>query len=212
MVSVELLGFENVKNFIKLIKENAERQELYDEIGRYMKNSTVRKLKDQKFKGNPPPTSDFTKSLRRGENKSNGKTLLDNGKLLNSIEYKTEADKSVRIGSQLKYAKIHNEGGIISAKKDFLYIPGTEEIKVKSQVVGVKDTISFFKSDGYRVYRQGRTLRYYKPPLPKGEEVPVMFYLTKSVNIPKREYLYKSDDDEKVIQGIIKRHLFKGVK
>lgn len=212
MVSIDILGFEDIQDFISQIKDNVERQEMYDEIGKYMKNSTVRKFKEQKFKNNPPPTSDFTKSLRRGENKSTGKTLLDNGALYNSIKYKTEQDKSVKVGSHLKYAKIHNEGKTITAKKSFLYIPANEEIKTKSQVIGVRNTISAFKTAGYRVFRQGQTLRYYKPPLTAGKEAPVMFYLKKSVSIPKRQYLYVSEEDDKMIQKIIKRHLLKGVK
>lgn len=211
MAFLEILGFDKIQNLVSQIKDNASKPELMEDVGEYMRSSTVKKLKEQKFKNNPPPTSEFTKSLRHGENKGSGKTLLDNGYLFNSIGKKIEGN-SVKVGSHLKYAKIHNEGGTLTAKKNFLYIPGNEEVKAKSQVVGVRDTINFFKSEGYKVFYQGRTVRYYKPPLNKDEKAPVMFYLKKSVSIPKREYLYISDVNEKVIQARIKKHIFGGIK
>lgn len=224
MAFLEILGFDKIQNLVSQIKDNASKPELMEDVGEYMRSSTVKKLKEQKFKNNPPPTSEFTKSLRHGENKGSGKTLLDNGYLFNSIGKKIEGNsvkvgatniptkKKTFVGTASKYAKIHNEGGTLTAKKNFLYIPGNEEVKAKSQVVGVRDTINFFKSEGYKVFYQGRTVRYYKPPLKKDEKAPVMFYLKKSVTIPKREYLYISDVDEKVIQARIKKHIFGGIK
>jgi len=215
MVSVELLGFEGVQTLISAIEEKAKAPELFDKIGNYMHSSIKKKIDGQKFKEPFTPTSKFTKDLRRGSDTSKGKTLQDNGMLYNSIQKKVEVN-SIKIGSQLKYAKIHNEGGTVTAKKNYLYIPGTPEIKKNSQANGVSATIELFKSKGYNVFYnktgRGNVLLYQRIGKRKEFPVQVMFYLKKSVTIPKREYLYVSDEDEKIIQGIIKRYLFSGVK
>lgn len=46
----------------------------------------------------------------------NGKTLVDTGKLKQSIHKVKNTDGSVGVSTNLKYAKIHNYGGVIKPK------------------------------------------------------------------------------------------------
>ena len=80
-------------------------------------------------------TRDIKARIRSGKvlpkSKSSGTTLVKSAKLINSIRAQVEGDKVV-VGSNLNYARIHHEGGIIRpVNAKYLAIPLTKEAAVK---------------------------------------------------------------------------------
>lgn len=58
------------------------------------------------------PLSQWTLDRRRKEGKG-AKILQDTGRLKQSMSYKLEGDNEVAIGTNVEYARIHNEGGTV---------------------------------------------------------------------------------------------------
>lgn len=199
-VNIDSKAVNNMLN--SLSKKMTNSRKFMRTVATYMEKSTVKKIKTGKVRGKS--TSSFTLSLRRGS--GGGKTLMDNGNLVNSIENKYDNDKAV-IGSAIEYAKIHNEGGTIRAKGKKLCIPMTKDMKKMSQFKGVGKTLDTLRSSGWSIFNGKSSIMGVK----KGskEKPVVLFALKDSVKIPKREYLYVSDEDEKVIRSLALNHIKK---
>ncbi len=105
-----------------------------------------------------------------------GKTLIDTGTLRRSIHY-VVADSSVNIGTNVVYAKIHNEGGIISK---------TESVKSHNRRITT--------SKGTR----NITVKAHSR--------------SKSITIPKREFLLIQPEDERYFEKILRTEIKEGKK
>lgn len=127
-----------------------------------------------------------------------GKPLQDTGNLRDSITFEVTGKDTVSVGTTRKDAPIHNSGGTITAKKNWLYIPaaGTRQLE-RRYGKRPKDVLSGLRSDGASVFRIGRTVCY-STGKTKGKPK-VAYYLKKSVVIPKREFFYLSDYEVKLI-------------
>ncbi len=84
---------------------------LMDQIGMAMETTTHERFEEERA----PDGAPWTPTIRKRE--EGGQILRQRGHLDNSITHKASAD-SVEIGSNLIYARIHQEGGTISAKGD----------------------------------------------------------------------------------------------
>ena len=133
------------------------------------------------------PISQTTRDYR-GE----GKPLQDTGALRDSITAELVNSSTVSVGTNKVYAPIHNNGGTITAKKEWLWIPGPRMRSYQRRYgYGVKDVLDGLRSEDFFVYRAGRTIQYREK---SKEAVPhIAFYLKKSVEIPKREFFYLTD-------------------
>lgn len=97
-------------------KLGAKRRELMEGIGEVLISSTQKRFQDEK-----DPEGQPWKKTRRG-----GKVLSDTKRLERSIDSAATLD-SVMVGSNLKYARIHQKGGTIRPKnKKFLRFPGSD--------------------------------------------------------------------------------------
>jgi len=165
-----------------------------EEFGQFVVSKSVKRLKQGKVK---PPTSKFTKSLRV---KPGGKTLLDTGRLWQSLTYKVEGDK-VKVGSNVVYAKTHQFGATIKPKKaQKLCIPATREAKRLSSVEGVKGALEEFRKRGYRIWFTEKAIMGQK-----GKEKPqVLFYRKEKVEIPARTFVYLTEEDWEEIVEMVK--------
>jgi phage gpG-like protein len=124
--------------------------------------------------------------------------------LRDSIKFKVIDDRTVSVGTNKPYAAIQNNGGIIRANKEWLWIPaaGVREI-MRGHKGGYSptDVIRKQKSKGYSVFRQGRTVRYRDKRKKRNEDGKlvyndhVLYYLKKSVEIPARPFFYLTDRD-----------------
>ncbi len=126
-----------------------------------------------------------------------GRPLQDTGALRDSITYEVNGSTAF-VGTESKYAPLHNSGGTITAKKNWLFIPaaGTRQLE---RLYGrkPKDVLAGLRTNGASVFRIGRTVCYSSAK--NGHEPKVVYYLKKSVNIPKREFFYLSDYEVNLI-------------
>ncbi len=179
------------------MSENAST--VLDDITAKIKNLDMNKLgamaadmiRSHIYKGKGfEPLSPATAAYR-----GNGRPLLDTGNLRDSITYKAEKD-SVSVGTVRPDAPLHNSGGVINAKKSWLYIPAAGTRKLQRRY-GYKpgEVLAGLKAEGYSVFRIRRTVCY----LPKGRnrKPRTVYYLKKSVTIPKREFFFLSDRETK---------------
>jgi phage gpG-like protein len=197
-MSVELRGWEKFNKALKKFAEKFER-EINESIGEHIVSKAVGRIKKGEIK---PPTSEFTLSLRRG---NKGKTLLDKGHLWQSLTYKVEGN-SVKVGSKLRYAKIHQFGGVIKPKEaKTLCIPATKLAKRLSETKGVKGALEELKSNGWHIWFEPNAIMGRKGK--RGKEQ-VLFYRKKKVKIPARTYVYLNEKDweeiTQMVEGWIK--------
>ena len=131
----------------------------------------------------------------RGE----GRPLQDTGALRDSITYNMVDDRTVSVGTNKPYAAMQNSGGVIRAKKNWLWIPGPG-IRSWQRSVGYSptDVLRGLKAAGYSVFRMGRTMCYRKKG--KGEKAKVAYYLKKSVEIPARKFFYLTEAEINTIE------------
>lgn len=114
--------------------------------------------------------------------KKTGKTLIQSAKLLNSLNKKVHADRVV-LGSSLKYARIHHEGGIIKPRKSkYLAIPLTPAAKAKSprdfEGTFIAKNCIMKKIDG---------------------KIVALYVLKKRVKIPARPFMFLNTNDKNSI-------------
>ena len=92
----------------------------WQSVGSYIQRQTINERfeKEQSPTGEKwKPLSERTKAIRRKKHKSgNMKILQDNGELRRSITYEAGTNY-VRIGSVLKYARIHQFGGTVEVSR-----------------------------------------------------------------------------------------------
>jgi phage gpG-like protein len=135
----------------------------------------------------------------RGE----GKPLQDTGGLRDSIAFNYVDERTVSVGTNKPYARLQNDGGVIRAKKNWLWIPGPK-IRPLQRKYGYSptDVLNGLKSAGYSVFRMGRTMRYWKKgkkPPENPWDYPVAYYLKKSVEIPARPFFYLTPEETALI-------------
>ena len=92
---------------------------LYHSIGTYIKSSILRNFNEGGRPAKWKPSKRAAKGVWHARKKMMiaGKTLIDKSILRNSIKY-TVKDNEIIVGTNVKYAKIHNYGGKISKTVD----------------------------------------------------------------------------------------------
>jgi phage gpG-like protein len=161
-----------------------EDQNLLKAIGAKITMNIKRRIIDNKIK---PSTPD--KQKRKA-------TLTDSGNLLNSIKYVIR-DNTIVVGTNVKYARIHHEGGTIVPKKaKYLAIPLTPAAKVKKPL----DWEDTFISKGI-IFRK----------LGKGK-IEALYKLQKSVKIPARPYMFIDSADQSQISNLITSYYDKKIR
>ncbi len=191
-MGVELKGFEKLQNALKEFARKFE-EEINYALSQHIVSKSVKRIKEGEIK---PPTSSFTLSLRPGKGK--GKTLMDTGRLVSSLTYKIEGN-AIKIGSNLRYGKIHQFGGVIRAKNaKTLCIPATKEARRLSQAKGVKGALQEFKNRGYRIWFVPHAIMGEK----RGKRE-VLFYRKEKVKIPARTFVYLTEKDWEEITRMV---------
>lgn len=123
-----------------------------------------------------------------------GQPLQDTSTLRKSIASEMTAADTVSVGTTVRYAPLHNEGGTIRAKKDWLFIPASGVRKLeRTHGKSPAAVIAALKGMNYSIYRVGRTVCARKRE--KGAKAKTLYYLKKSVEIPKREFFYLTDSE-----------------
>lgn len=163
-------------------------------LSRFLVSSAVKKINGDV----PPANSGLTQDVKQGN-----KTLRDNGQLMASIapqNGKTWAAANTNV----KYAKINQEGGTIQGKAKGLWLPAGARTRTLSRQYNAQsagELISAMRSAGYSFYRIKNVFMAKKK---KGEPFP-LFVIKKSVTIPSRPFLYINDEDEQYITSEIQK-------
>jgi phage gpG-like protein len=148
-------------------------------------NTAAKRIQDRINKGGVKP----------GTSKSNGKkTLLESGKLKNSIRYRVSGQKIVISagGAGMPYAAIQHTGGVIKPRRaKYLAIPLNSIAKAKSP----RDFKKTFIRKGI-IYLEGDN----------GVVTP-MYVLKKSVTIPARPYMFLTEEDKKIVYRTLNKEL-----
>jgi len=163
-------------------------------VSKYLVSSAVRKIN-----GNiQPENAPLTQEVKQGN-----KTLRDNGQLMASIAPQNGKDWAAA-QTNLKYAKIQQEGGTIHGKGKGLWLPASAKTRTLMRHYNAQrpaELIQAMKQDGYSFFRTGKVFCAKKK---KGEPF-ALFIIKQSVTIPARPFLHIDEKDEKHIIKEIKK-------
>jgi phage gpG-like protein len=188
MAFVRVTLDENVTQYVgKVIGKLKDLHKALDAIGEGLVSSTQKRI----AKGDFIPNAPLTIRMKRGSN-----PLRDRGILMQSIT-KQVGENWVKVGSGLIYARIHQYGGVISAKQaEKLAIPafGPEQKRLSP-----RSYLAKLKGQGWHIWATPGAILG-RPP--RGN-VTVLYVRKGSVRIPKREYLKITEEDWKLIKSIL---------
>ncbi len=171
---------------------------LMQRIGQFMVSSTQRKI----MEGIPPENAPLTRRFKKGSG-----TLRDTGRLLSSITYRLRGDDAVEVGTSLRYARIHQEGGTIrpkAAKK--LAIPASWQTRrlMRRHGQSVRAVLDALKGQGWSIWFTDGAIMGKKG---KKGRAQVLFVRKSSVDIPRRRFLFVDQRDEGVIRRMVEGYL-----
>lgn len=163
-------------------------------MSKYLVSSAVRKINSNI----PPENAPLTQKVKGGKN-----TLRDNGQLMASIAPQNGKDWAAA-QTNLKYAKINQEGGEITGKGKGLWLPASAKTRTLMRRYNAQkpgELINAMKADGYSFSRTGKV---FCAKTRKGKPF-ALFLIKRSVKIPARPFLYIDDADERYITKEIKK-------
>ena len=113
-VSVKVEGLDKVRKKLKVTTEKlSDMRKFWSSVGMYVQKQTIKERFDkeqtpdgQKWKPLAPAT---IKARKKRHKKGNMKILQDTGELRRSIKYEADTN-SVKVGSNLVYARTHQFG------------------------------------------------------------------------------------------------------
>ena len=166
----------------------------------YLQSSANRKINS----GITPANAPLTQSVKRG-----GQTLRDNGDLARSVAPHS-GDMWADASTNLKYARIQQEGGTITPKNaKALFIPAGPKTRTLMRSYGAhspRSLISAMTADGYGFFSAGKVYFAYKKSTGKtgkrGKEF-ALFIISRSVKIPARPFLFIDEKDEAYLMKLI---------
>lgn len=187
-------------DFSKRLKRSAL-EPVMRKISKYLQSSAVRKINGDIPPGNAP----LTQEVKQGN-----RTLRDNGQLVSSIAPQN-GQTWAAAQTNLKYAKIQQEGGTISGKGKGLWIPASSKTRslmrrYNAQMPG--ELIQSMKGDGYSFFRTGKVFCARK----KNGEPFALFIIKQSVTIPARPFMHIDGKDEEYISREIKGAVHEALK
>jgi len=180
----------------------------------YMQSSALKKING----GIAPANAPLTQEVKQGS-----QTLRDRGELTQSIAPHS-GDMWADASTNLKYARIQQEGGTITAKNaKSLFIPAGAKTREKMRSYGAwtpRSLISAMKADGYGFFRAGRAFFAYKKGRTlkngkegkQGKEEFALFIISRSVKIPARPFLYIDEKDEAYILKLVQEGVANALK
>lgn len=170
-------------------------------IAAYLQSCANKKINQ----GVSPANAPLTAAVKQGN-----RTLRDTGALAASIAAhsgQTWADAS----TNLKYARIQQEGGTITSKGKGLWIPAgakTRQLMRQYSATSPGQLIRAMKSAKWKMWRAGKAWM-----AQKGKQAPfVLFVIKNKVEIPARPFLYIDKKEEAFIMKLIQEAVFLSLK
>jgi len=175
----------------------------------YLQSSALKKINN----GIMPANAPLTQEVKRGS-----QTLRDNGDLMRSIAPHS-GDMWADASTNLKYAKILQEGGTITPKNaKALFIPAGAKTRTLMRSYGAHSPRSLIKAmtaDGYGFFSIGKAYFAYKKSTgksgKKGKEF-ILFIISRSVKIPARPFLFIDEKDNAYLMKLIQEGVSNSLK
>ena len=171
-------------NVLDRLSERLKSKPKLEAVGRRAVEMIRRKLhRGESF----APLSPATQAFR-----GSGRPLQDTGSLRDSITHEVVDGQTVSVGTNKRHARILNNGGVIRAKREWLWIPGPGVRQLQRRYgYEIRDVLSGVRKAGFSPFRKGRTVVYRD----KKGRFHVLYFLKKSVEIPKRRFFYLTDQE-----------------
>lgn len=190
------MGVQITKRIGELSKKlkNGSLEPAMRKMSKYLVSSAVGKIN----RGIAPENAPLTQEVKQGN-----KTLRDNGQLMASIAPHHGKDWAAA-STNLKYAKINQEGGTINGKGKGLWLPASAQTRSLMRRYNAQkpgELIEAMKRDGYSFFRTGKVFCARK----KNGKPFALFIIKQSVTIPSRPFLHIDEKDEKYITKEIKK-------
>lgn len=170
-------------------------------IAAYLQSCANKKIN----RGVPPANAPLTAAVKQGN-----RTLRDTGALAASIAAhsgQTWADAS----TNLKYARLQQEGGTITGRGKGLWIPAgakTRQLMRQYSATSPGQLIRAMKGAKWKMWRAGKAWM-----AQKGKQSPfVLFVIKNKVEIPARPFLYIDQKEETYIMKLIREAVFLSLK
>lgn len=170
-------------------------------IAAYLQSCANKKINQ----GVSPANAPLTAAVKQGN-----RTLRDTGALAASIAAhsgQTWADAS----TNLKYARLQQEGGTITSKGKGLWIPAgarTRQLMRQYSATSPGQLIRAMKGAKWKMWRAGKAWM-----AQKGKQAPfVLFVIKNKVEIPARPFLYINQKEETYIMKLIREAVFLSLK
>lgn len=161
-----------------------------------------------------PANAPLTKTL-----KGNKGPLKDTGVTRASITY-VATPETLIAGTNVKHARLINDGGTVTAKKArMLTIPATRQVKLMTNIKGVRGAIKQLESRGWNVLFRGGAVIGTPPtgakgiglklkPKQKGQKPTyLLYYRKKSIKVPARKFMYLNQQSKDTLKQFALEHL-----
>ncbi|TQF71780.1 hypothetical protein [Pseudoalteromonas luteoviolacea] len=165
-----------------------------------------------------PGNSPLTKRL-----KGNKGPLKDSGELRASITYTTRND-TLLVGTNKAHAPLLNDGGVIRAKKaKMLTIPATRQVKLQTNIKGVRGFLSALETKGWSIVWRGGSVLGTPPIGQKGLGVKLtakigkdgkkqrpaylLYYRKKEVVVPARRFMQLTKAHRTELHAFVKNYM-----
>ena len=170
-------------------------------IAAYLQSCANKKIN----RGVPPANAPLTAAVKQGNS-----TLRDTGALAASIAAHSGKDWA-DASTNLKYARLQQEGGTITSKGKGLWIPAgakTRQLMRQYSATSPGQLIRAMKGAKWKMWRAGKAWM-----AQKGKQAPfVLFVIKNKVEIPARPFLYIDQKEETYIMKLIREAVFLSLK
>lgn len=170
-------------------------------IAAYLQSCANKKIN----RGVPPANAPLTAAVKQGN-----RTLRDTGALAASIAAHSGKDWA-DASTNLKYARLQQEGGTITGRGKGLWIPAgarTRQLMRQYSATSPGQLIRAMKGAKWKMWRAGKAWM-----AQRGKQAPfVLFIIKNKVQVPARPFLYIDRKEESYIMRIVQEAVFLSLK
>ncbi len=170
-------------------------------IAAYLQSCANKKIN----RGVPPANAPLTAAVKQGN-----RTLRDTGALAASIAAHSGKDWA-DASTNLKYARLQQEGGTITGRGKGLWIPAgarTRQLMRQYSATSPGQLIRAMKGAKWKMWRAGKAWM-----AQRGKQAPfVLFIIKNKMQVPARPFLYIDRKEESYIMRIVQEAVFLSLK
>ena len=212
-----------MKDFLKALDET---QKIIDDLPNRLAPFGLQCVRDNYRNGDFVANAPLTKQAKNG----GAKPLFDSGETYASLTYETSPDE-YEVGTNKVHAPLINDGGVVkplSAQK--LCVPTEKKIKTRTEIYGVRKVIEGLERQGWKIFWRPNSVMGRAPVGAKaiGRKIKassnrnnsasnkgifyVLYIRTNEVKVPKREFMYMSDEQQREQAELAQQELKKAIK